>query len=35
MSTMSSINWAQDLEYACRQAGNESKLVLLDFFSPS
>jgi hypothetical protein len=31
---MSAINWAQDLDDACRQARNESKLVLLDFFSP-
>jgi uncharacterized protein YyaL (SSP411 family) len=32
---MSTINWVQDLDYAFRQARNENKLVLLDFFSPT
>ncbi len=32
---MSEINWMHDLEQAFRQAHQNGKLVLLDFFSPT
>lgn len=32
---MSELTWTDDLEAALRQAAKASKLVLLDFFSPT
>lgn len=32
---MSELRWTDDLEAALGQAAKESKLVLLDFFSPT
>ena len=32
---MSTIKWTDDLEQALRQARQNGKLVLLDFFSPT
>jgi len=33
-TTMSDINWVHDFDAACRQAREERKHILLDFFSP-
>ena len=32
---MMTIPWTDNFETACRQAGQDHKLVLLDFFSPT
>lgn len=32
---MATIQWTDDFDTACQQAGQEHKLVLLDFFSPT
>jgi hypothetical protein len=32
---MTTILWTNDWEAVCAQAGQEHKLVLLDFFSPT
>jgi hypothetical protein len=32
---MATIPWTDDFDTACQQAGQEQKLVLLDFFSPT
>lgn len=32
---MTEIRWLNDLDEACRAAERQSKLVLLDFFSPT
>ena len=32
---MSTVNWVHDFDAACRQARDEDRLVLLDFFSPT
>jgi len=31
---MSTVNWVHDFDAALKQAQDEGKLVLLDFFSP-
>jgi len=35
VNTVATINWVPDFDQACRQAAQENKLVLLDFFSPT
>lgn len=35
VNAMATINWVPDFDQACRQAAQENKLVLLDFFSPT
>jgi hypothetical protein len=32
---MTTITWTDDFDTACQQAGQDHKLVLLDFFSPT
>jgi hypothetical protein len=32
---MMTIQWTESFETACQQAGQDHKLVLLDFFSPT
>jgi hypothetical protein len=32
---VSELTWTDNLQAACREAGKENKLVLLDFFSPT
>jgi hypothetical protein len=32
---MATIPWTDDFDTACQQAGQDEKLVLLDFFSPT
>jgi hypothetical protein len=32
---MAPIQWMDDFDTACHQAGQDHKLVLLDFFSPT
>jgi hypothetical protein len=32
---MTTIPWTDDFDTACQQAGQDQKLVLLDFFSPT
>ena len=32
---MTTIAWTDDFDAACQQAGQDHKLVLLDFFSPT
>jgi hypothetical protein len=32
---MATIPWTDNFETACQQAGQDQKLVLLDFFSPT
>ena len=32
---MMTIQWTDNFETACQQAGQHQKLVLLDFFSPT